>query len=862
MTLYRLLLRLFPRAFRDRFGDEMTAVFVARQQDARAQGRSATAALWGRTLMDIAANGTSERQRFLSEFVQDARFALRLLRRRPGFSATAIITLALGIGVNVAMFSVVNGVLIRRLPFPAPQQLVRVGETSLTDRTIHASNPGNYLEYRAATADTFAALGAYRIVPAATLTAPGAEAVKAQTTVARPEFFDVLGVPPAMGRLLNSEDLASNSRSVVISGPFWRGRLGADPNVIGRQLELDGANWTVVGVMPEGAEFPVGSELWQPLQFTAADIEQRSSWNLQAIGRLKPGVTLDAANASIKRAMAVIGQNHPGPAPGTARVEDLREYLVGSVRSNLLFAQGIAGLILLIACANLGNLLLTSASSRRRELGIRASIGAGRGRVIRQLLTEALVLSMAGAILGTLLAVILVPALVNAYPGFLPGREVIGVRWTELAAAAAAAFATAAIFGTVPSLLAARSGVVGNLHSSQRSGTTPAVVWLRNGLVVAEVVMALTLLAGSFALVRSFVTLTKQDVGFSRQNVVTAYLQIPAARFPGDAERRQVFDDLREWLLKQPDVEAAALAFPLPFDGASMGSTHRWDPALGITAPLSSGRRFVSPGYLEALSLRLTRGRFISTDDTAGSPLVAVVNESFAAKYGKTRDVVGMRFIGGPHDSLITIVGVAPDIRATYLRPTAPEIWLPLSQTNLVMGSFIVKTKTPAKAISERFRQALHERYPFLPAGGIQPLTAVIDESVSPQRFNTTLLTSLAVLALTLAVVGIYGVMAYVASQRQREMAIRAALGARPQQIRALSLRQGLTPIVVGIAGGLGGAWLLTSLLKKELFQLPPHDPWTLAAPALLFLVVGLAACWIPARRSARVDPVIVLKAD
>jgi putative ABC transport system permease protein len=861
MRLYRLLLRLFPRHFRDRFGDEMTRVFAARQDDARKRGAFATASLWVRTLLDVATHGTGERRRLLGEFAQDTRFALRLIRRRPGFSATAIITLALGIGVNVAMFSVVNGVLIRRLPFPSPQQLVRVGETSLTDQTIHASNPGNYLEYRDATVDTFAALGAYRLVSAAALTAPGAEAVKAKTIVARPEFFDVLGVPPAMGRLLNSEDLASNSRSVVISGPFWRGRLGADPNVIGRQLELDGANWTVVGVMPDGAEFPVESELWQPLRFSAADIEQRNSWNLQVIGRLRPGVTLEAANASIRRAMAVISRNHPGAGPGTARVEDLREYLVGPVRSSLLFAQGIAGLILLIACANLGNLLLTSASARRRELGIRASMGAGRGRVIRQLLTEALVLSMAGAVLGTLLAVILVPALVNAYPGFLPGRELIGVRWAELAVAAAAAFATAAIFGTVPSLLAARSGVVGNLHSAQRSGTTPAVVWLRNGLVVAEVVMALTLLAGSFALVRSFVTLTKQDVGFSRQNVVTAYLQIPAARFPGDAERRRVFEDLREWLSKQGDVEAAALAFPLPFDGASMGSRYRWDPALGLTEPLSTGRRYVSPGYLEALSLRLTRGRFVSPDDTAGSPLVAVVNESFAAKYGKTRDVVGMRFVG-PNDSLVTIVGVAPDIRATYVRPAAPEIWLPLSQANLVMGSFIVKTKTPAKVISARFRNALHERYPFLPAGDIQPLTSVIDESVSPQRFNATLLASLAALALALAVVGIYGVMAYVASQRQREMAIRSALGALPQQIRALSLRQGLTPILVGIAGGLGGAWFLTSLLKKELFHVQPHDPWTLVGAAAAFFVAGLTACWIPARRSARVDPVSILKAE
>jgi predicted permease len=481
--------------------------------------------------------------------------------------------------------------------------------------------------------------------------------------------------------------------------------------------------------------------------------------------------------------------------------------------------------------------------------------------LVRQLLSESFVIAFVGAAIGVGLAIVIVPVLIAAFPGTLPGREFVGVRWPELSVAVLAAFSTSLLFGVLPALIASRSARVSGQHASVgRAGSTRTAQLVRSSLIATEVTITLALVAGSLLLIRSFATLTSQETGFSSRDVTTAYLQIPAARFPKDADRRLVFQTLRDRLSENPNVIAAATTFPLAFDGASMGSAQRWDPALGITTPLSFSRRYVSNGYLDAMSVRLLRGRFFGDQDRADSPLVAVVNESFAKRYGQTRDVIGMRFVTG--DAMTTIIGVVADIRSTYVRVTGSELMFPMSQSGLVMGSFIIRSEAPPAAIGELFRTVLREQYPFLPAGNIQPLASVIHSSVSQQRFNMSLLSVLAALALGLSVVGIYGVMAYVVSQRRREMAIRMALGAEPRRVRTLSVRQGMTPVVVGVAGGLIGAWFFTTLLKKELFQITPHDPWSFAAAAALFLAVGLTACWLPARRSARVDPVEVLRAD
>jgi predicted permease len=846
--------------FRERFGAEMADLFDAHYQDAQRQGRMAVLSFWCRTIADIAAQTLTTRRGMFRELSQDARFGLRLLRRRPGMAATAIVTLALGVGVNIAAFSVVHATLLRPLPFASPDELVRVGESAPGETALHAMNPGNYADLRALTTSSFESIAAYRRPRQTTLTDGGGDPVSVAVVDARPEFFDVLEVTPALGRLFNASDLA-NPKSVIVSEAFWRSRLGADPGAIGRRLELDSQLFTVVGVLRDGQEFPAHTEIWRPLAFAPEELSVRSSWNLQAIGRMRPGVPLAQANADLARSMAVVTREHPGPMARTAAAVGLRDDLTDPIRDQVMFAQGIALMLLLITCANLANLTLTSLSSRRAELAVRASIGAGRGRLVRQLLTESLVLGVIGSVGGAMLASLLVPALVHAYPGFLPGREFAGVRWTELAAAMATALATAALFGTIPASLAGRAGASAAAPSSVRVGRSRSTAWLQQSVIAIEVVIALTLVAGSFLLIRSFAGLVRQPIGFSSDGVIAVELQMSSAVAANDDGRRHIFADLQDAFAHVAGVDRAATVFPAPFDLASMGSSFRWDPALGVDAPVSSERRYASEGYLDALSIPLMRGRFFTAADDDGAPLVAVVNESFAKRYGPSvGDVVGKRFLSG--NQFVTIVGVIADIRTIYTRPEQPAVVFPHAQGHLTMGTFLLSTSMPAHALDAALQRIRRERAPRLLIGPSQSLDELIGSSVSDRRFNMALLTAVAGLALVLAVVGIYGVMAHAMSERRREMAIRIAMGAAPSQIRRLSLRHGLAPLSVGLAGGLAGAWLLTSLLRHQVFGVTPHDPWTLAAASAAFVSVGLLACWVPARRSTRADPASLLRSE
>lgn len=795
----------------------------------------------------------------LREVMQDVRFAFRLLNRRRGFAAMAMLTLALGIGLNVAIFSVLDGVLIQRLPFPHPERLVRVGESDSKNDPLQPFNAANYVDVQGQVGESFVAIAAYRGVPAATLTGAG-EAVKAGMMAVRPEFFDVIGVRPVIGRPLVAADLEAGTRVVVVSHTFWRSKLGADPLAVNRAIELDGQAWTVVGVMPDGIEYPSDTELWKPLVFSQNDLARRNSWNLQVIGRLREGVTIARARASAQRAMAVVAAANPGPVARSADVVDLREDTVSFVRKDLIFIQGIAVLILLIACANLANLLLAAATARHHEFSVRGSLGGSRPRLIRQLLTESLVVALAGSTIGIGLALVIVPALVAAYPGALPGRERIGIGLPELTIAVAGAVMTSVIFGLAPALLASRSRLSSGLRTHARTGATPLTRWLRNALVTAEVIMTLSLLAGAVLLARSFVALTGQSVGFDSHHVLTAYFQIPAERFPVDAERSRVFETLIDRIGQEPAVDSVASTLPLPFDGSGMGLGLLWDPALAQPGTASAAARWVSPRYLDVLSIPLARGRFFTPEDRNGSPLVAVVTDAFARQYGKTRDVLGMRLRRSGDDPWITIVGVTGDIRADFFQKARAEMMFPIAQAGMTAGTIILRTHASLATLAPRVRQIAREIYPNLPMGRIDSLEQVIGDSVAQRRFNMALLGALSMLALLLSVIGIYGVMAYVTGQRRREMGIRLALGARPSQVRSLVVRQGILPVVAGIAGGLAGAWFLTTLLKTELFQVQPHDPWTFAVSSIAFLGVGLAACWVPARRGSRVNPVEVLR--
>jgi putative ABC transport system permease protein len=519
-------------------------------------------------------------------------------------------------------------------------------------------------------------------------------------------------------------------------------------------------------------------------------------------------------------------------------------------------------LVLIIACINLANLLLADATARQHELAIRGALGAGRGRLVRQLLTESVTLATGGAVLGTALAYATVPALLAAYPGALPGNERISVSILELTFAVAVALATAALFGLAPAVAGVRARLTLGLGTSARAGTSRSTRMLQHGLVAAEAALTLTLVAGAVLLIKSFSTLVSQPLGFSATNVLATKVSLPVPRFPTEGERRIFLENLLNRLEAEPNIAAVTTALPLPFDRSSMGMGFRPDPASGRKGMMAAAVRHVSPSYLDTLGMSLLRGRFFDESDSGAAPAVAVVNDAFARRYGEGRDVLGMRLLTSDGVTVLTVIGVTANARVDFRSLPPAEVMLPLAQTPAMAATIAVRTRSNPILFAPRLREIIKNADGNLPLAEIAPLTAVIGMSVANQRFNMGLLVALASLAIGLAAIGIYGVTAFIVGRRTREIGIRLALGATAFDVRWLVVRQGILPVVIGCVAGLGGAWLLTTLLKKELFKVQPHDPWVLGCAIAVLLCVGFLACWLPARRVARIDAGQVLRSD
>lgn len=858
--MYRLLLRAFPREFRRDFGAEMADVFHARRRDARAAGAVAHLIFLFRTVVDIARHGTAERRAArhrrgdspMRSFMQDIRFALRFFRRRPAFTTAAVLTLALGIGINVAAFSIVDGVLLRWLKLPRPEQVVRLAETD--GRAKQPLSAPSFSSLRDSSRNVFQSLAAYRVI-AATLTGSG-DAVSVPIAYVSPQFFDVIGVAPVLGRPLTDDD-AANGSAVVIAQRFWRGRLGGDPAAVGRTLEINDTRVTIVGVMPDFAVFPANAEMWRPLVLTPEESRSIGNRGLLAIGRLKPGLDVATANAM----MAHANNGYPDDSPYRkfgAAVINLRDDSVEYVRNDLLFVQGVALIVLLIGCANVANLLLAAASARQHELSIRAAIGAGRRRLIRQLLAESLALSSIAGAIGLVIAMWLAPAVLSAYPLDLPGLERINISLRELALAFGAAVGTTLLFGLVPAILASCADLSAVLRSGPRTGSTRLARGFRWALVSSEVVLTLTLLAGAALLVRNYSKLTSQPIGFDPNHVLTAQIVLPASRYPDESSRRAAFDRAIDSVRRQPGVVDVATTMPLSFDGIGMGEAFKRVDGAASDALIVSSSQKVSDDYLRVFRVPLLRGRFFTTSDTVGSQPVLVVNEQFAAKYSPGRDVIGTRL--SRNGKIFEVIGVVADGRFNYYQKPKPFVLMSTNQEDTSVAKLAVRTIGDPDDFARTLQSILRGIDPKIVTAPLS-LEALVGKTVAQKRFNMSMLTGLACLAVVLAVIGIYGVMSYVVSQQEREMGIRLALGARPSSVQRLMVGQGLKPMLAGIAGGLGGAWYLTTLLRRELFEMTPHDPWPLALVAIGLLGVGLLACWIPSRRAARIDPASTLRA-
>lgn len=811
---------------------------------------------------------------WLEHLAQDLRFALRMLRKSPGFTAIAVVTLALGIGANTAIFSVVYAVLLRPLPYPQSEQLVAVREAfadgvtdcSYPDFTVMRAQNGVFAEMAG---NTFHAL---------TLTGVG-EPLDVSTVDVTPEVFSMLEERPLLGRTFVAEDDYKGAAPVVIlSESLWHGPFGSDPKIIGKTVSLDKRGFTVVGVMPAGFRYPPLADIggiWIPMvqdPFFSKFMPQQGGHYLRVVGRLKPGVSLAQAQTQMHNIGLQLAKKAPtGDSDWAIRLEPLQQKIVGNVKSALLVLFGAVGLVLLIACANIANLLLSRATSRAREIAVRAALGAGRRRLIRQLLTESATLGLLGAIAGIALAYGGVQALSSLLPPDLPVVNAIRVDGWVLAFALVLSVVASLLFGLAPALMVTTCDYHTALkNATQGSGEGGRGRRTRNSLAAAEIALALALVVAAGLFVRSFARLTSVSPGFNPQHVVQAEVSLPQFQYKTAQQWVTFEDQLLARVEASPGLQDSAVGVPPPLMSGgfvNLGFAIAGNPPLpggAKTADYTADCVSVSPNYFHVMEIPLLRGRTFSAGDSAMAPRVTLISEALAQRYFGIEDPIGKRliFMFPPTDSASReIVGVVGDVRDVSLaQKPEPMMYVPFAQAPIWGAVLLAKTSLgPASAIAE-FRQAVDSIDRDLPVTATGLLANSLNESLAQPRFRTMLLGLFGALALALAAAGIFGVIAYSVSCRTRELGIRLALGASPSAIQKMILQEGLRIAGAGLTVGLVAALALTRFLGGQLYGIGATDPDTFASAAILLLVVALAACYVPARRAMRVDPMVALR--
>jgi putative ABC transport system permease protein len=802
--------------------------------------------------------------------MNDLRFAARQLLKSPGFAVVAIATLAIAIGMNTAIFSVVHALLIDPFPYADHNRLVQLRQQKLpADTTPQVQHTGR--EFGAfEQARSFSALAAMENV-SRNLTVHGQQPERAAGTKVSAQFFNLLGVPPQLGRTLMPDEQGTGAAKVVVLGyDIWQSRFGGDTSVIGRTVELDAEPFTVVGVMPQRFRYG-GASFWFPFNFEVQQAPQR--W-YPVIGRLAPGASLDDANAELATIAPVFGRSQPNLAEytnWTVSALPLRDSLLGNVHTAVLVLTGAVGIVLLLACANVAGLLLVRASGRQREIAIRAAIGATRGQLLRQFFIESAVLAVLGGAFGILAAAWGVEGLVKLLPeagildGGIPPEAKVQIAWPVLLFAAGVTFVATFLFGLWPAWQASRTDAGLALRVGDRSGST-AHQPLRSALIVAEIAFAVVLLAGAGLLMRSFAQLLNTDPGFRTERTLSMRLNLPPARYDKPGVTAALIDRVTADIAVLPGARAAAAVSHPPFSYAD-----KWPFALeGRTAPdqrLSADNRAVTPNYYEVMGIPLLRGRYFTEHDTLEQPGVAIVNDTMARSTWPGEDAVGERivvYIAG-REFPMTVVGVVADSRQVSLeQPVAPEMNFPFAQVARAFRRFnlVVHSEVEPTSLVPAIRATVWKHDAELPLYNIITLADAVAETISTRRFALTVLGLFAAVAVLLAVSGIYGVVGHTAAQRTQEIGIRMALGAARADVLRLVLGEGSKLAIAGVALGLVGAFVMTQFLRALLYGVTPTDPLTFAAAGTLLLATALFACWIPARRASRVDPMVALRAE
>jgi putative ABC transport system permease protein len=809
----------------------------------------------------------------METLLRDIRYGIRGLLKRPGFTAIAVITLALGIGANTAIFSVVNAVLLRPLPYVEADRLVMPWGTR-TDAQEHTvvSYP-DFADWQAQT-KTLEHIAAYN--SSGTLLRDGdADPELILGAAASADLFPLLNIVPVLGHPFTRVDDQPNAPPVIVLGySLWQQRFNSDPNIVGKQIRIGSSSATVLGVLPEGFRFPARAaktEFLRPLAPTMGErTQRRSSYSLRTIARLRPGVTAAAAESEMRAIGVQLEQQYPdeGFRLG-ARLIPLQEEVTWGSRTPLLVLLGAVGFVLLIACANVANLTLVRAASRHREMAIRAALGAGRRRVVRQLLTESLLLSFLGGTLGLLVAWWGVHFLLAASPLNMPGLTDAGLDTRVLAFTAVISILTGVIFGLAPALQASRADLQDALKEGGRNAAGGAVRnRVRAALVVVEVALSLVLLVGAGLLGKSFLLLSEVRPGFEPEHVLTTSLSLARTKYAKTEQQQAAFAEIVSRAAAIPGVEAAAVIYPLPLGGSNNANTFliAGRPALRPEDKPISNHRTISPDYFRALNIPVSRGRSFDARDNQNAPPVIIVNETFAHRFFPGSEALGQRIIiegeGGDKPAPPReIVGVVGDVRHEGLDTEAgPEYYVPYTQTAEPVMSLVVRSSSDnpglAGSVREVIKQIDKEQY----VADIQPMTKLVAESISRRRFNTLLTGLFAVVALLLASVGIFGVLNYTVAQRTQEIGLRVALGAQTLDVLRLILGQGVRLILVGLAVGLAASFALTRVLAGMLFGVTPTDPLTFVVVSFLLTSVALLACYIPARRATKVDPLVALR--
>jgi predicted permease len=812
-------------------------------------------------------------------FIQDLRYGLRLLARSPGFTAIALLTLMLGIGATAAIFSVVDAVLLRALPFRDPQRLVTVLEdASEVGFPRNTPAPGNYADWKAQTQifeDVAAAAegGSWHAFSLTGETGGGVgDPEKLEGASVTQNLFTVLGAKPVLGRVfLPEEDRPGAAHVVLISQGLWKRRFGSDRGLLGREILLNGWKYTVVGVMPAGFAYPSQNiDLWTPMAFTPQQLALRDTHYLEVVGRLQPGVTLAKANAELQVLCKRLARAYPDTNGRLSRffAEPLQETYTKGARTGLIVLLAAVGFILLIACANIANLLLARAAGRQREIAVRTALGAARGRIVRQMLTESMELAAAGGLLGILLADWCFNFLKNLIPEELSHTVSLTLDGRVLAFAVAISLASSLLFGVAPALQISRTDLNGVLKEGGRGNAGPRRGMLRNLLAIGEVALSLILLVGSGLLLESFAKLRGIDPGFRADHVLTVRVEPPITKYGGFAKRSEFLQRVLERVRALPGVRSAGFTSALPLT---------WDGGTGVFIPegvaprpdvsWDANNRVVSPGYFEAMRIPLRRGRLFQDADGPDAPPVAIINETMARKFWPNQDPLGKRFkFGDPDDKTpwLRIAGIVGDVRQMRLNePPRQEMYFPYWQTKgnwIIPRDLAIHTSGDPLSLVSAVRQAVWSIDKDQPVSNVMTLDELLDQEVAQRRVQAALLGGLAALALILACIGIYGVLSYLVTQRTREIGVRVALGASASDVFRTVARQGMTLTGMGIAAGLAGALALSRLLGSLLFGVSAGDPLAYASAIAVFGAVALLACYFPARRAARVDPMVTLR--